>query len=96
MPQCPLCGQSYPEMVDTEVLATRDPHGLAGAINSVKPQSSLAVCIPVGATIKEFEALLITATLQHTGGNVKAAAFILGIDRSTMYEKLKRYQIARP
>ena len=96
MPRCPLCGYSRPETADNEVPATRDPRADANAVNSAKRQSSLAWRIPVGTTLKEFEALLITATLQHTSGNVKAAAAILGIDRSTLYEKLKRYQIARP
>ena len=92
MPRCPLCGCSRPETADNEVPATRDPHAVPDAANSAKPHSSLDWCVPVGTTLKEFEALLITATLQHTSGNVKAAAVILGIDRSTVYEKLKRYQ----
>ena len=96
MPRCPLCGCSRPETADSEVPVTRDPDAAADGVNSAKPQSSLAWRIPVGTTLKEFEALLITATLQHTSGNVKAAAAILGIDRSTLYEKLKRYQITRP
>ena len=96
MPRCPLCGYSRSETADGEVPATRDPRVVADAVSSAKPQSSLAWRIPVGTTLKEFEALLITATLQRTSGNVKAAAAILGIDRSTLYEKLKRYQITRP
>ena len=95
MPRCPLCGCSRPETADSEVPVTRDPHAAADGVNSAKPQSRLAWRIPVGTTLKELEALLITATLQHTSGNVKAAAAILGIDRSTLYEKLKRYQITR-
>ena len=33
------------------------------------------------------------ATLQHTEGNVREAARILGIDRSTLYEKTKLYAL---
>ena len=95
MPRCPLCGCSRPETAYSEVPVTRDPHAVADGVNSASPQSRLAWRIPVGLTLKEFEALLITATLQHTSGNIKAAAAILGIDRSTLYEKLKRYQITR-
>jgi DNA-binding NtrC family response regulator len=95
MPRCPLCGYSRPETVDSEVSATHNPHTLADSVDPAPPQSGLA-CAPVGTTLQELEALLITATLQHTSGNVKAAAAILGIDRSTMYQKLKRYHIARP
>jgi len=52
--------------------------------------------IPAGLTMAEMEKLLIAATLQRTGGNIKESASILGIDRSTLYEKIKRYEIARP
>ena len=38
---------------------------------------------------------MIEATLERKGGNVKEAAVALGIDRSTLYEKLKRYEIRR-
>ena len=76
-----------------DVPATCDPRAVADAVNSAKTQSGLAWRFPVGTTLKEFEALLITATLQHTRGNVKAAAAILGIDRLTVYEKLKRYHV---
>jgi transcriptional regulator of acetoin/glycerol metabolism len=34
-------------------------------------------------------------TLERTGGNIKESASILGIDRSTLYEKIKRYEIPR-
>jgi len=51
--------------------------------------------IPAGMTLQEMEKQLIAATLQRTEGNIKEAASILGIDRSTMYEKIKRYEIPR-
>ncbi len=51
--------------------------------------------IPAGITLQEMEKQLITATLQRTQGNIREAASILGIDRSTMYEKIKRYEIPR-
>jgi transcriptional regulator of acetoin/glycerol metabolism len=43
-----------------------------------------------------MEQQLIAGTLQHTEGNITAAAAALGIDRSTLYEKIKRYNIPRP
>jgi DNA-binding NtrC family response regulator len=52
--------------------------------------------VPPNTTMAELEKLAITATLERTQGNIKAAAAVLDIDRSTLYEKLKRYQIARP
>jgi DNA-binding NtrC family response regulator len=50
---------------------------------------------PAGATLQEMEKRLVTVTIRHTGGNIKEAASILGIDRSTLYEKIKRYAIPR-
>ena len=50
---------------------------------------------PDNMTLGEMEKLMIEATLRRTGGNVKEAAASLGIDRSTLYEKLKRYGIER-
>lgn len=51
--------------------------------------------VPVGMSIEEMEKLLIAGTLESTNGNVKDAATRLGIDRSTLYEKIKRYEIPR-
>jgi DNA-binding NtrC family response regulator len=51
--------------------------------------------VPPGMTLQEMEKQLIVATIQRTGGNIKESASILGIDRSTMYEKIKRYEIPR-
>ena len=51
--------------------------------------------IPAGITLQEMEKQLIAATIQRTGGNIKESASILGIDRSTLYEKIKRYEIPR-
>ena len=50
---------------------------------------------PVGMTLQDMEKLLIVATLERTDGNIKESASVLGIDRSTLYEKIKRYEIPR-
>jgi len=50
---------------------------------------------PAGMTLQEMEKVLIVGTLQRTNGNIKESATILGIDRSTLYEKIKRYEIPR-
>ncbi len=50
---------------------------------------------PPEMTLQEMEKIMIMATLQRTGGNIKESAAILGIDRSTLYEKIKRYEIPR-
>jgi transcriptional regulator of acetoin/glycerol metabolism len=51
--------------------------------------------VPAGMTIEGMEKVLITATIQRTQGNIKEAASVLGIDRSTLYEKIKKYEIPR-
>jgi DNA-binding NtrC family response regulator len=51
--------------------------------------------VPAGMTLQDLEKAAIEAALRRSGGNVKEAAQSLGIDRSTIYEKLKRYEIAR-
>jgi len=51
--------------------------------------------VPAGITLQEMERHLIVATLQRTEGNIKESASILGIDRSTLYDKIKRYEIPR-
>ena len=51
------------------------------------------VPVRVGMTLADAANLLIAETLHWTRGNVKKAASILGIDRSTLYEKIKRYSI---
>jgi DNA-binding NtrC family response regulator len=50
---------------------------------------------PPDVTLEEMEKLMIEAALERKGGNVKEAAVTLGIDRSTLYEKIKRYEIRR-
>jgi DNA-binding NtrC family response regulator len=50
---------------------------------------------PPDVSLEEMEKLMIEAALERKAGNVKEAAIALGIDRSTLYEKLKRYEIRR-
>jgi DNA-binding NtrC family response regulator len=57
--------------------------------------ASGAPALPPGLTLQEMEKEYIAATLQRMRGNVKGAAEALGIDRSTLYEKIKRYDIPR-
>jgi transcriptional regulator with PAS, ATPase and Fis domain len=50
---------------------------------------------PAGMSLQDMEKVLIVSTLQRTSGNIKESAGILGIDRSTLYEKIKKYEIPR-
>lgn len=49
---------------------------------------------PSDRTLKDVEREVILATLKRNGGNIRQTASVLGIDRSTLYEKLKRYGVA--
>jgi DNA-binding NtrC family response regulator len=64
--------------------------------DSAPPQNRVAsniVLMHVGMTLRQAEEILIAATLEETGGNVREAAKILGIDRSTLHQKIKLYGI---
>ncbi|MGA9119166.1 MAG: sigma 54-interacting transcriptional regulator, partial [Bacteroidota bacterium] len=52
--------------------------------------------IPSDMSLDDLERQAIVATLQRTQGNIKEAAAVLGIDRSTLYDRLKKYGIRRP
>ncbi|MBW1751683.1 MAG: sigma-54-dependent Fis family transcriptional regulator [Deltaproteobacteria bacterium] len=51
---------------------------------------------PHGNTLKEIEKSHIVHTLDENQWNIAQSAKILGIDRSTLYSKIKRYQINKP
>jgi DNA-binding NtrC family response regulator len=67
-----------------EELVSMAHTAVAGQAGELQPMS-----------LAEMEKLLISATLRRTGGNIKESAAILGIDRSTLYEKIKKYAIPR-
>ncbi len=50
---------------------------------------------PPGMSLQEMEKYLVAVTLERTGGNIKEAAAVLDIDRSTLYEKIRKYEIPR-
>ena len=50
---------------------------------------------PVNGTLQELERQAIAAAIRRTKGNIREAASALGIDRSTLYEKIKKYEIPR-
>ncbi len=50
---------------------------------------------PDNVALDEVQKQVIMATLRRTGGNVKEAASTLGIDRSTLYDRMRKYAIER-
>jgi len=61
-------------------------------LNSGKKETAW---IAPAMTLDEMERESIIAALKRTEGNVKEAASQLGIDRSTLYDKIKYYKIPR-
>lgn len=49
-----------------------------------------------GRTLREVEITHLSSVLQETQWNVSRSAEILGIDRSTLYDKMKRYDLRKP
>jgi DNA-binding NtrC family response regulator len=52
--------------------------------------------IPPHHTLEEIEKLAILQTLEHTRGNKRKAASILGVYRPTLYSKLRKYSLMDP
>jgi DNA-binding NtrC family response regulator len=57
--------------------------------------SPKAPTFPPGMSLEAMEKRLVAVTLERAGGNIKEAAAVLGIDRSTLYEKIRKYGIPR-
>jgi len=54
------------------------------------------VSAPPGRTLREVEMAHLENVLAETQWNVSKSAEILGIDRSTLYDKIKRYDLRKP
>lgn len=82
------------------VLALQDELGLGDLPKEILDYSPAPVEQPIDAgmtqrfrTLDEMERHLMEDTLQKCGGNKKRAADMMGISRSSFYEKLKKYGI---
>jgi len=76
------------EIVQEDLLLTK----LATAGDSWEPVPNDSEFLP--SSLAELERHHILATLQHTGWNKSKTAGILGIERSTLDRKIRRYQLA--
>jgi DNA-binding NtrC family response regulator len=78
--------------------------GMVVAAGSVIEASELGLT-PVSAkasaqgetlmSLDEIERRHIASVLQETGGNISHASRVLGIDRATLYNKMRKYQLKR-
>ena len=79
----------------TAVLAKRSTVEISDLPSAIRDVAS-SVSSEAPGTILENEKKLLQEVLEECGWNKKKAALQLGISRSTLYEKLKKYQITRP
>ena len=59
-------------------------------VSTLARQSADFLPIRIGMTLAEAQNVLITATLEWAEGNIKLTASMLGIDRSTLYQRIRR------
>jgi DNA-binding NtrC family response regulator len=64
-------------------------------VGSLRVQEAQEWNVPTDMTLEDAENRIITATLKRTHGNISEAANILGIDRSTLYDRLKKHNLPR-
>jgi len=83
--------------IERAIVTTRSHVLLAEDFTFLASESGQSVgwSAPTDLTLDEVEKEVILATLRRTGGNVKEAAAILNIDRSTLYDRLRRYGVPR-
>jgi two-component system response regulator HydG len=79
----------------TAVLAKRSKIEISDLPSAIRDAASV-VSSETPGTIFENEKKLLQEVLQECDWNKKKAALQLGISRSTLYEKLKKYQIMKP
>jgi two-component system response regulator HydG len=79
----------------TAVLAKRSKVEISDLPSAIR-DAAPPVSSETPGTIFENEKKLLREVLQECGWNKKKAALQLGISRSTLYEKLKKYQIMKP
>jgi transcriptional regulator of acetoin/glycerol metabolism len=60
------------------------------AVDLELPENETA---PAGGTFDELQLYALRRTLRRTGGNVSAAARVLGVSRSTVHRRLKSYRL---
>ncbi len=49
-------------------------------------------CLPLAEAGREFEKKYITRIMELNDGKKGKTAFMLGVDRKTLYRKLKKYE----
>jgi len=85
-------------VLERALLAARTPVLDAGLLHLGKPhlarsETDGGADYPITATLEEVERRHIERVLKHHDGHVDRAAVALGMSRSTLYAKVKRYKL---
>jgi transcriptional regulator of acetoin/glycerol metabolism len=84
-------------LITTELIAkNQDDSNASLPVPKPADYSFEYLTVPVGITLDEMAKLLTAATLRQQKGSVRKAAKVLGIDRTTLYKKIKQYGIESP
>jgi PAS domain S-box-containing protein len=67
------------------------PAGTAGSVDRATGAECTLSPEPIREMVREAESRAISRALERTGGNKTRAARLLGMSRSQLYEKIKRY-----
>jgi DNA-binding NtrC family response regulator len=88
-----LCRQPWVGVEDLPpaILQATAAGGAGGAGSAAG--AGLPVGMPLAQAMQEPEKQIIQATLQAHNGNRQATAQALGINRTTLYKKMKRYEL---
>jgi DNA-binding NtrC family response regulator len=89
-----LCGRDALEASDLRFETSGAPE--TAGMPALTPTAPAASPAPSSLTLEALERIHIERVVQELGGRVTEAAQRLGIPRSTLYQKIKRYGIALP
>ena len=92
----PMCGgvlHSINTRLDAAIIAFQLDHAMS---KSVIVDAEFLPLMQEALVLAEVERPLLESVMTHARGNQRHAAEFLGISRSTLYEKLKKYRIKKP
>ena len=80
-----------------ERIADAPNFGMVPELDGAALRALLDPATPAGPdSLQDAERRHIARVLDHTGGNKKQAALLLGISRSTLLHKVRKYRIVTP
>ena len=80
-----------PEITGADLEFTRRPSAAAPALGTTAPARATDGARPLGERLHEQERAAIVAAIDAAQGNIAHAARALGINRSTLYYRLRKH-----